>query len=186
MKVVATELCDVLEIDARAVGDERGWFLEAWHAERYGEAGIPGGFVQDNVSFSRRGVLRGLHFQHPHGQAKLVGVLQGEVWDVAVDVRAGSPSFCRWVGRTLSERNRRQLFIPAGFAHGFVVLSDTALFWYKCSSLYRPEAEGVVRWDDPALGIRWPLERPTVSARDAGAPALADLPPDRLPPFRPS
>jgi dTDP-4-dehydrorhamnose 3,5-epimerase len=184
--VRATELPDVLEIEARAFGDERGWFLESWHEARYRECGVPDRFVQDNVSMSRRHVLRGLHLQHPNGQGKLVGVLAGEVWDVAVDVRSGSPSFGRWVARTLSEENRLQLYIPPGFAHGFVVLSDRAIFAYKCTAPYDAGSELSVRWNDPELGIAWPVPSPQVSARDAAAPLLRAIPPSRLPPFAPS
>jgi len=183
MTARATELPEVLEIEARAFGDERGWFLESWHEGRYREAGVSENFVQDNVSMSRRHVLRGLHLQHPGGQGKLVGVLLGEVWDVAVDVRRGSPSFGKWVARTLSESNRAQLYIPPGFAHGFVVLSERAIFAYKCTAAYDPAAELSVRWDDPDLAVAWPVPSPLVSERDASAPLLRAIPPSRLPPF---
>ncbi|RMG87623.1 MAG: dTDP-4-dehydrorhamnose 3,5-epimerase [Candidatus Dadabacteria bacterium] len=183
MRVVETELPGVLLVEPRVFGDERGYFLETYQARRYAEAGIPGPFVQDNLSFSRRGVLRGLHYQHPHGQGKLVWVLQGEVFDVAVDIRRGSPFFGRWVGVRLSAENKRQLWIPPGFAHGFCVVSETALFAYKCTDYYAPEAEGTVRWDDPALAIDWPVADPVVSAKDAAGLRLAEIPPERLPAY---
>ena len=176
MKVVATELPGVLLVEPRVFGDARGFFFETFHAERYAAAGIPGPFVQDNLSRSGRGTLRGLHFQEPRAQGKLVQVLQGAVWDVAVDVRKGSPHFGRWVGMELSEENRRQLWIPPGFAHGFCVLSDSADFLYKCTEFYAPEVERAVRWDDPALGIHWPVAEPVLSAKDSAAPLLADAP----------
>ena len=182
MKLVATELDGVVIIEPRVFGDARGSFWETFHAPRFAAAGLPGDFPQDNVSVSERGVLRGLHLQHPHGQGKLVQVLAGEVWDVAVDVRAGSPSFGRWVGVTLSAENKRQMYVPAGFAHGFCVTSDVAVFHYKCTDLYHPECELGVRWDDPALAIDWPIAAPLVSDKDARHPRLADIPRERLPP----
>ena len=184
MNVASTALPEVLRIEPAVKGDERGWFFEAWHAERYAAHGIGDAFVQDNVSCSTRGVLRGLHLQHPHGQAKLVSVLRGAVLDVAVDVRVGSPRFGRWAAEELSDENRRQLYIPPGFAHGFLVLSENALVSYKASASYRPECELAIRWDDPDLRIEWPVElAPTLSARDAAAPTLAAIPRARLPQF---
>jgi dTDP-4-dehydrorhamnose 3,5-epimerase len=176
------ELPGLLLIEPRVFRDQRGWFMESWNAERYAGAGVLSAFVQDNLSLSQGGVLRGLHYQHPHGQAKLVSVLEGEVWDVAVDIRSGSSSFGRWYGCTLSAENARQLFIPEGYAHGFVVLSGSALFSYKCSDYYRPESEGTIRWDDPDLAISWPVEDPQVSAKDQAAPRLAEIPLTSLPP----
>jgi dTDP-4-dehydrorhamnose 3,5-epimerase len=182
MKVTATEIPDVLLIEPAIHGDERGWFIESWQRERYREAGIDADFVQDNQSFSARGTLRGLHIQHPHGQGKLVQVIQGAVFDVAVDVRRGSPHFGRWTGAHLTADNKHQLWVPAGFLHGFLVLSETALFSYKCTDLYHPEAELSVRWDDPDIGIDWPLDGPpTLSAKDRAAACLKDLPDERLP-----
>jgi dTDP-4-dehydrorhamnose 3,5-epimerase len=182
--VTATALPEVLLVEPKVVGDGRGYFFESWHAERYAAHGIRDAFVQDNVSYSTRGVLRGLHLQHPHDQAKLIQVLRGAVLDVAVDVRRGSPRFGRWVGAELTAANRHQLYVPQGFAHGFVVLSDEALVSYKVSAAYRPDAELAIRWDDPEIGIAWPAElAPTLSARDAAAPRLADLPADRLPSY---
>lgn len=185
MTATETALPGVLLLEPRVFRDERGYFLESWREERYAEAGVARGFVQDNVSHSRRGVLRGLHYQQPNPQGKLVSVVYGEVWDVAVDIRRGSPAFGRWVGVALSAANARQLWIPAGFAHGFVVLSEEAVFHYKCTDVYRPEAEGTIRWDDPELAIRWPVHEPVVSEKDAGGLRLRDVPADRLPPFSP-
>jgi dTDP-4-dehydrorhamnose 3,5-epimerase len=183
MKVTPTDLPEVLQIAPPVFGDSRGFFQETWNRARYTAVGISADFVQDNISLSARGVLRGLHFQHPHGQAKLVYVLQGEVYDVAVDVRQGSPGFGRWAGVYLSADNHHQLYIPPGFAHGFCVLSDTALFSYKCTDFYHPEAEGTVLWNDPDLGIPWPLEAPALSTKDSRAPRLRDIDLTRLPPY---
>jgi dTDP-4-dehydrorhamnose 3,5-epimerase len=175
MNVIRTAISEVLIIEPKIFGDHRGFFLETFKADRYAAQGVPGPFVQDNLSRSARGVLRGLHLQHPRMQGKLVSVLRGRVRDVAVDVRIGSPTFGRHVAVDLSEENRRQLWVPRGFAHGFVVLSESADFFYKCDELYSPSDEIVVRWDDPALGIGWGVESPTVSGRDAAAPLLADV-----------
>ncbi|HET9156576.1 MAG TPA: dTDP-4-dehydrorhamnose 3,5-epimerase [Myxococcaceae bacterium] len=176
MKVIPTELPEVLIVEPKVFGDSRGFFYESFQATRYAEAGIPGPFVQDNLSRSVRGTLRGLHFQEPKGQGKLVQVLRGAVWDVAVDVRRGSPRFGRWVAVELSETSARQLWIPRGFAHGFCVVSDSADFFYKCTELYAPECERAIAWNDPAIGITWPVGSPILSAKDAAAPPLADAP----------
>jgi dTDP-4-dehydrorhamnose 3,5-epimerase len=176
VKVTPTELPGVLLVEPTVFGDARGFFLETFRSDRFAAAGIPGPFVQDNLSRSVRGTLRGLHFQEPHGQGKLVQVLRGAVWDVAVDVRKGSPHFGEWLGLELNDQNRHQLWIPPGFAHGFCVLSESADFFYKCTEIYAPEAERSVRWDDPALGIRWPVEGPLLSAKDRAAPLLAEAP----------
>jgi dTDP-4-dehydrorhamnose 3,5-epimerase len=181
MRVTRAPIPGVLVIEPRIFGDERGYFLETWSSQRYADAGLPGSFVQDNLSRSARGVLRGLHLQHPHGQGKLVQVIEGEVFDVAVDVRVGSPTFGRWVGYSLTGSTKRQLFIPEGFAHGFCVTSESALFFYKCTELYRPEAEIGVRWDDPAIGVEWPLITPILSAKDNAFPLLAEIPESKLP-----
>jgi dTDP-4-dehydrorhamnose 3,5-epimerase len=181
MNVMQTDVPGVLVVEPKVFGDARGFFLETFRAEVYSAAGMPGPFVQDNASRSKRGVLRGLHYQHPHGQGKLVQVLDGEVFDVAVDVRVGSPTFGRWVGRTLSSETKRQLYIPPGFAHGFVVTSDEALFVYKCTDYYRPECERSVRWDDPAIGIDWPTRDVELSAKDRAAPLLAEMTLEQLP-----
>lgn len=184
MKVLATRLPGVLIIEPKLHGDERGFFVETWQDRRYAAAGIAAEFVQDNMSFSGRGVLRGLHLQHPRMQGKLVHVLQGEVFDVAVDVRRGSPSFGQWVGEYLSADNRRQLWIPAGFAHGFCVTSETALFAYKCTDYYSPEDELSIRWNDPAIGIEWPITEVSLSPRDRDAPLLSEVPEGGLPACR--
>ena len=178
-----TAIEDVLVIEPRIFEDPRGFFMETFHRERYAALGICEDFCQDNLSFSCKNTVRGLHYQIPHEQAKLVQVLQGEIFDVAVDIRRGSPSFGRAVGVTLSERNRRQVFIPKGFAHGFCVLSETALFSYKCSDFYAPDCDRGVLWSDPALGINWPIKGPLLSAKDESLPVLMDIAPDRLPEF---
>ena len=181
MNVVKTKLPGVLIVEPKVFGDERGFFMETWREERYEEAGIPGRFVQDNLSFSRRGVLRGLHFQNPDQQGKLVYVLEGEVYDVAVDIRDGSPTFGEWVAVTLSSGNKRQFYVPEGFAHGFLVTSSTALFAYKCTARYNAEAEASVLWNDPEIGVEWPVEAPVLSDKDRTAPPLAEISPERLP-----
>lgn len=181
MNVTATALPGVLLLEPKVFRDERGYFLESWSEERYATAGVPARFVQDNLSYSRGGVLRGLHFQEPHPQGKLVSVLRGEVFDVAVDVRVGSPTFGRWVGHVLSAENAHQLYVPGGFAHGFVVLSDDALFAYRCTEYYHPEAERTLLWNDPELGIEWPGERPVLSAKDGAGRRLRDFGPGELP-----
>jgi dTDP-4-dehydrorhamnose 3,5-epimerase len=180
MKITTCDLQGLLIIEPDVFGDNRGYFMESWNRQRYREAGIDLDFVQDNFSLSRRGTLRGLHFQNPLAQGKLVSVLQGEVFDVGVDIRRGSPTFGRWFGMTLSAENKRQFFLPAGFAHGFLVVSEMALFHYKCTDYYSPKDEQGFRWDDPEVGIRWPLENPTLSNRDAAAPRLCVIPPEKL------
>lgn len=181
MNVLETRLPGVLIIEPDVFGDARGFFMETWSQERYREVGLPAGFVQDNLSRSARGVLRGLHFQSPHPQGKLISVLEGEVFDVAVDVRTGSPTFGEWVGEVLSSVNRRQLYVPEGFAHGFVVTDDTALFSYKCTEYYHPETERSILWNDPEIGIEWPIGDPILSDKDGRAPRLAAIPSDKLP-----
>jgi len=170
-------------LEPRVFGDQRGYFLETWRSTRYEEAGIRGPFVQDNISFSGKGILRGLHFQYPQSQGKLVQVLSGEVIDVAVDVRVGSPAFGQWVSEVLSEANHRQMYIPPGFAHGYCVTSETALFSYKCTDFYNAATEIGIIWNDPELDIDWPIAKPILSPKDAGYPRLKDLPPDKLPHF---
>ena len=181
MKVIGTSLPGCLVIEPAVFGDGRGYFFETWNADRYGEHGLPTKFVQSNVSSSARGVLRGLHYQWPNPQGKLVTVLEGEVYDVAVDIRRGSPHFGRWAAVVLSAENKRQLWIPEGFAHGFVVLSERALFSYLCTAQYDKAADAGVRWDDAAIGIDWPVGEPLLSDKDAKAPFLADVTEDRLP-----
>ena len=185
MKVSETGLPGVLVVHPKIHSDARGYFLETFNAERYLAAGVPDYFVQDNVSFSKANVLRGLHLQHPSGQGKLVYVLEGEIFDVAVDVREGSPEFAQWTGEILSAGNGLQLYIPEGFAHGFCVLSDTARVAYKCTANYDAAAELTVRWDDPDIGIHWPVREPVLSKKDATAPYLREIERTRLPKFRP-
>ena len=176
MKVIKTKLKDCVIIEPKVFGDERGFFLETFQVERYVElVGITLPFVQDNHSRSSKGVLRGLHFQKTKPQGKLVRVVKGEVYDVAVDIRQGSPTFGEWEAIILSEENKTQFWVPPGFAHGFVVLSDTADFEYKCTDYYDPSDEGSILWDDPDLDISWPIEYPKLSSKDASAPKLVDL-----------
>lgn len=174
MKTLATGLPGVILVELKAFEDERGAFMETWREDRYREAGIAVRFVQCNQARSRRGVLRGLHYQLGRQQAKLVWVTRGEVFDVAVDIRRGSPDFGRWYGAVLSETNRRQLFVPEGFAHGYCVLSEEADFLYLCSDYYLPAAERGVRWDDPELAIAWPEGDRIISAKDRALPPLQD------------
>ena len=183
MIVEHTPLSGLLLIKPDIFGDERGYFQESWNLRRYTDAGLDRHFVQDNLSFSRKGILRGLHFQNPHAQGKLVSVLRGEVFDVAVDVRADSPTFGQWYGVTLSEDNHLQLFVPEGFAHGFCVTSDTALFAYKCTDFYFPGNEVGFRWDDPEVGIQWPVEKPLLSPKDIALPLLRELASEQLPAY---
>src|SRR5262249_17157972 len=183
MKVYQTILPDVRLIELPFFADPRGFFMETWQAERYRQVHLPGLFVQDNYSYSLRGVLRGLHYQLKHPQRKLVYVLQGEVFDIGVDMRQGSPTFGRWVGEILSGDNHRQLYIPPGFAHGFCVLSEVAHFLYKCTDFYAPEDEYGLRWDDPALAIDWPVSEPLLSAKDRHYPTLSTVPQEHLPIF---
>ena len=183
MKVIETDLPGCVVIKPAVFDDARGFFYEAWNAGRYGEHGLPTKFVQSNVSSSARGVLRGLHYQWPNPQGKLVSVLEGEVYDVAVDIRRGSPHFGRWTAVVLSAENKRQLWIPEGFAHGFAVLSERAIFSYLCTAQYDKAADAGVRWNDAAIGINWPVGEPLLSDKDAKAPFLGDVAEDRLPPY---
>ncbi|MFQ5780297.1 MAG: dTDP-4-dehydrorhamnose 3,5-epimerase [Nitrospiria bacterium] len=183
MKIIETRLPGVVIIEPKLFHDGRGFFMETWHQGRYTEAGLSMNFVQDNVSFSTKGVLRGLHFQHPNPQGKLVTVLQGEVFDVAVDIRVGSPTFGQWTGTLLSSGNGRQMVIPEGFAHGFCITSQTALFTYKCTAFYAPQSERTLLWNDPDIGIAWPIEAPILSEKDVDAPRLIAIDQDRLPRF---
>jgi dTDP-4-dehydrorhamnose 3,5-epimerase len=173
MKIVETSLPGVLVIEPLVFADDRGFFTESWQAERYGAAGIGMSLRQLNRSHSVRGTLRGLHYQEPDPQGKLVWVMAGAVFDVAVDIRRGSPSFGRWFGIELSAENNRQLWVPPGFAHGFVALSDGVDLIYACSEIYRPAHDRALRWDDPEIGIEWPITEPLLSAKDAAAPSLA-------------
>ncbi len=181
MKVEAAKIPELLVIDPVVHGDARGFFLETYSRERYAAAGMGLEFVQDNLSSSRHGILRGLHLQHPRGQGKLCSVIEGEVFDVAVDVRIGSPTFGQWFGVTLSSDNKRQLYIPPGFAHGFCVTSERALFSYKCTDFYSADNELGIAWNDDGIGIEWPIDAPLLSDKDRAYPKLRDIPPDRLP-----
>ena len=182
MQATPTKIPDVVIVKPQRFGDQRGWFMESWQAERYEKLGIPDRFVQDNQAYSQQGVLRGLHIQNPFAQGKLVQVIRGEVFDVAVDVRRGSPWFGQWVGEHLSEANYHQLYVPPGFAHGYLVLSEDAIFTYKCTDYYHPETQFSIRWDDPQIGITWPggLE-PILADKDRDAPLLSEVPEDQLP-----
>lgn len=183
MKVTPTKLPEVLLLEPQVFGDERGYFLESYNKKRYRDAGITEEFVQDNLSFSRQGVLRGLHFQNPNAQGKLVFVLEGEVFDVAVDIRRGSPDFGKWFGVYLSAQNKRQLYVPPGFAHGFAVVSETALFAYKCTEFYDRNSERSILWNDRDIGISWPVQEPVLSPKDADAAVLAEINPGLLPEY---
>jgi dTDP-4-dehydrorhamnose 3,5-epimerase len=167
--------------EPKRYGDERGFFVETWNQKRYAEAGLSEQFVQSNASRSQRGVLRGLHFQNPRPQGKLVFVLDGSVFDVAVDIRPSSPNYGQWLGENLTANNCKQLYLPPGFAHGFCVTSDSALFCYLCTTPYDPEADRALRWNDPEIDIAWPVENPSLSAKDACAPLLSQINPDYLP-----
>ncbi len=180
MNVIPTSLEGVLTIEPKVFRDQRGFFMETYHREKYRQFGIDRVFVQDNLSYSAKGTLRGLHYQITKPQAKLVQVMKGEVFDVAVDIRPGSPTFGKWTGVYLSAENCRQLFIPEGFAHGFCVLSDDAIFCYKCSEFYAPQDEGGILWSDPDIGIEWLIEDPIVSEKDARYPRLRERTPDQL------
>jgi dTDP-4-dehydrorhamnose 3,5-epimerase len=182
VKVTPTALPEVLLVEGGIFRDDRGSFRETWHAEHYAPVTrLP--FVQDNVSVSRLGVVRALHFQQPHAQGKLVSVLAGAAFDVAVDVRRGSPTFGRWAAEELSQENGRQLWIPPGFAHGLQALADGTILSYKCTDVYHPECERTVLWSDPALGIPWPIAGAVVALRDAAAPPLDRVPAEHLPSF---
>jgi dTDP-4-dehydrorhamnose 3,5-epimerase len=185
MKLIHTALPGVLMIEPQVFGDARGYFYESFNAEKYAALGIHARFVQSNVSRSARGVLRGLHYQWPHPQGKLVGVLEGEVYDVAVDIRRGSPTFGRWAAAMLSADNKRQFWIPEGFAHGFCVVSENATFVYQCTALYDRAADAGIRWNDARLAIDWPVADPLLSDKDKVAPFLADVPVEKLPPYLP-
>ena len=181
MKVHETDLPGCLVIEPRVFGDERGFFYESWNRPRFAAAGIDAQFVQSNVSSSCRGVLRGLHYQWPNPQGKLVSVLEGEVYDVAVDIRRGSPHYGRWAAVMLTAENKRHFWIPEGFAHGFVVVSERATFTYLCTAPYEAATDTSIRWNDAALGIDWPVAAPLLSGKDERAPLLAELPAERLP-----
>ena len=183
MKILETDLPGCLVLEPQVFGDSRGFFYEAWNAERFAAHGLPQQFVQSNVSSSTQGVLRGLHYQWPNPQGKLVSVLEGEVYDVAADIRRGSPTFGRWTAVVLSAANKRHFWIPEGFAHGFAVLSERAVFSYLCTAHYDKAADAAIRWDDAQLAIDWPVGEPSLSDKDARAPFLADVAEERLPLF---
>jgi dTDP-4-dehydrorhamnose 3,5-epimerase len=182
MKATKIALPGVLLIEPDVFGDDRGFFLESYQQSRYRELGIEETFVQDNCSRSERGVLRGLHYQIEHPQGKLVFVTRGEVFDVVVDIRHGSLTFGQWFGVILSDRNHHQLYVPPGFAHGFCVLSEIADFSYKCTDYYASQDEGTIIWNDPDIGIKWPMDGIKLSPKDSKAPLLASIPPHRLQP----
>ena len=185
MKIIKTALPGCLVIQPAVHGDARGFFYESFNAARFAQAGLDLTFVQTNVSRSAQGVLRGLHYQWPNPQGKLVSVLEGEVYDVAVDIRRGSPDFGRATAAVLSAGNRRQFWIPEGFAHGFVVLSERVIFHYLCTAPYLREADAGIRWNDARLGIDWPVSEPLLSDKDAALPFLDDIAAERLPEFVP-
>ena len=181
MRVISADVPEILIIEPDVYRDARGFFLETYHVDRYRAHGIEGPFVQDNHSRSLKGTLRGLHLQVGRPQGKLVRVISGEIYDVGVDVRRGSPTFGRWAGTTLSSENFRQCYIPPGFAHGFCVLSDVAEVEYKCTDLYEPSAEIGIAWNDAEVGVKWPIEQPLLSDRDRRHPTLEEQP--RLPAY---
>jgi len=183
MQVIETDLPGVVLVEPAVFEDGRGYFLETYHSHRYAENGLPSAFVQQNLSFSKRGVLRGLHYQLGRPQGKLVMVARGEIFDVAVDIRKNSPTYGRWTGATLSTANCRQIYIPEGFAHGFCVTGESATIVYMCTDFYAPAEERGIRWDDPMLKIPWPVEEPILNGKDAAYPFLADAPPCDLPEF---
>ena len=186
MKILPTSLPEILIIEPPVFEDQRGFFMETHHQRKYTEAGIEYVFVQDNLSHSLRGTLRGLHYQLHQAQAKLIQVIGGAIFDVAVDIRRGSPNFGQWTGSLLSDENKLQMYIPEGFAHGFCVLSEAANVIYKCTDFYAPDDEGGILWSDPALAIEWPVSKPLLSAKDSQLPLLADVPPARLPVYKES
>ena len=184
MKIIETILPGCVVIEPDVFGDARGFFYESFHAQKYKDAGFDLTFVQSNVSRSAHGVLRGLHYQFPNPQGKLVSVVEGEVYDAAVDIRAGSPTFGRWTAAVLSSHNKRHFWIPEGFAHGFVVLSEFATFSYQCTTLYDRAGDAGIRWNDGDIGVDWPVGAPRLSEKDEKAPFLRDIPRDKLPPYR--
>ncbi|MER3422073.1 MAG: dTDP-4-dehydrorhamnose 3,5-epimerase [Nitrospiraceae bacterium] len=184
MRFVETELKGIILVEPDVHKDPRGFFLETYHAKKYADGGITGPFVQDNYSYSVQGTLRGLHYQLKYSQGKLVTVFDGTVYDVAVDIRRGSPTFGKWLGVELSAENKRQLYIPPGFAHGFCTLSKTAGFAYKCTHFYVPEDERGIIWNDPTIQIAWPVAEPLLSAKDQSYKCLAEISAEDLPFYR--
>ena len=184
MEIRSSTLPDVKLIIPKVFEDPRGILYETWHDRRYREGGIRGPFVQDNLSYSTQNTLRGLHYQRRFAQGKLIWAIQGCIFDVAVDIRHGSPTFGRWVGFEISDANRQQVYIPKGFAHGFCVLSETAYVAYKCTEFYAPDDEGGILYSDPTLGIEWPTADPILSTKDAGLPRLLEIDTEDLPAYR--
>jgi len=185
MKRIETSLPGCVVIEPKVFGDERGAFFESWNAEKFAQHNLPTRFVQSNVSTSSQGVLRGLHYQWPRPQGKLVSVLEGEVYDVAVDIRQGSPTFGQWTAVILSAENHRQFWIPEGYAHGFVTLSEHVIFHYLCTDVYVREYDAGIRWNDAEFAINWPVAAPLLSPKDAAAPFLTEIPQERLPVYLP-
>lgn len=181
MKTIETGIPGLIIIEVKAYGDERGYFKELWRASVYSGFQLPGSFVQSNVSSSGAGVIRGLHYQFPQSQGKLVSVLEGSIFDVAVDIRTDSPTFGQWAGVELSSRNHRQLYVPEGFAHGFCVMGNRAMMHYLCTAEYAAEFDAAVAWDDPDIGVQWPIKATNLSAKDRSAPRLRDIAPEDLP-----
>lgn len=184
MKIIKTQLSDCVVIEPAVHGDARGFFYESFHQAKFAELGLHLSFVQTNVSRSAQNVIRGLHYQYPKPQGKLVSVVEGEVYDVAVDIRHGSPTFGRWVAVILSAENKRHLWVPEGFAHGFAVLSENATFCYQCTALYDRECDASIRWNDGEIAVDWPLSAPLLSEKDRTAPLLSEIPKERLPVYR--
>ena len=185
MKLIGTSLAGAMLIEPKVFGDARGFFYESYNKAAWAQAGLAVDFVQSNVSRSARGVLRGLHYQWPNPQGKLVSVLEGEVYDVAVDIRRGSPTFGKSLGVMLTADNHRHFWLPEGFAHGFCVVSEFATFTYQCTALYDPKADAGIRWNDAALAIDWPISAPLLSDKDGKTPLLQDVPAERLPVYQP-
>ena len=185
MKLHRLRIPELIVVEPAVHGDARGYFLETWNRDRFRGLGLDFSVAQVNLSRSAHGVLRGLHYQWPKPQGKFVSVLEGEVWDVAVDIRRGSPTFGQWEAVVISAVNRKHLWIPEGFAHGFVVLSEFATFNYLCTEVYDRECDASVRWNDPAFAVDWPIADPQLSSKDKDAPMLADVPEDRLPTYTP-
>jgi len=181
LKLIETGIAGLVVVEPSVHGDSRGFFMESWNASRYGARGLPDRFVQSNISRSAAGVVRGLHYQYPCAQGKLVSVLEGRAFDVAVDIRSDSPTFRQWVGVELSASNHRQLYVPEGFAHGFCVLGESALLSYLCTVEFNAECDAGIAWDDPDIGIEWPLVPASLSEKDRLAPRLRDVPVERLP-----
>ena len=185
MQCIETGIPGLLVVEPQVHGDDRGYFMETWHSRRYGAARLPDRFVQSNVSRSSAGVVRGLHYQYPEPQGKLVYVLEGRIFDVAVDIRSDSPTFGQWVGVELSAANHRQLYVPEGFAHGFCVLGEVALLAYHCTREFSAEYDAAIAWNDPDIGVEWPIEPLSLSDKDRNAPRLRDIAPERLPKMTP-